>query len=45
MTVFDNKVLMRIFELKRDEVEGEWRKMHNEELRNLYSSLSIINMI
>jgi hypothetical protein len=38
-------VLRRIFGLKRDEVTGGWRKLHNEELRNLYSSLNIIRMI
>jgi hypothetical protein len=43
--VFENKVLRRIFRPKRDEVTGEWRKMHNEELRDLYSSPSIIRMI
>jgi hypothetical protein len=37
--------LRRIFGLKRDEVTGEWGKLHNEELRELYSSLSIIRMI
>jgi hypothetical protein len=42
---FENKVLRRIFEPKRDEVTGEWRKLHNEELRDLYSSPSIIRMI
>jgi hypothetical protein len=35
----------RIFEPKRDEVAGGWRKMHNEDLRNLYSSPNIIRMI
>jgi hypothetical protein len=35
----------RIFEPKRDEVTGSWRKLHNEELHNLYSSPSIIRMI
>jgi hypothetical protein len=43
--VFENRVLRRIFGPKRDEVTGEWRKLHNEELRNLYSSPSIIRMI
>jgi hypothetical protein len=38
-------VLRRIFGLKRDEVTGGWRKLHNEELHNLYSSSSIIRMI
>jgi hypothetical protein len=40
--VFENKVLRRIFGLKRDEVKGEWRKLHSEELHNLYSSPNII---
>jgi hypothetical protein len=39
---FESRVLRRIFGLKRDEVTGEWRKLHNEELRDLYSSPSII---
>jgi hypothetical protein len=43
--VFENRVLRRIFGPKRDEVTGEWRKMHNEELRELYSSPSIIRII
>jgi hypothetical protein len=34
--VFENRVLRRIFRPKRDEVTGEWRKLHNEELRDLY---------
>jgi hypothetical protein len=40
--VFENRVLRRLFGLKRDEVTGEWRKLHNEELREWYSSLSIL---
>jgi hypothetical protein len=40
--VFENTVLRRIFGPKRDEVTGEWRKLHNEELHNLYSSPDII---
>jgi hypothetical protein len=36
--VFENKVLRRIFGLNRDEVTGGWRKLRNEELRDLYSS-------
>jgi hypothetical protein len=43
--VFENKVLRRIFGPKRDEVTGGWRKMHNEELRDMYSSPSIIRII
>jgi hypothetical protein len=42
LRVFENRVLRRIFGPKRDEVMGEWRKMHNEELHNLYSSPDII---
>jgi hypothetical protein len=38
-------VLRRIFGTKRDEVTGGWRKLHNEELHNLYSSSSIIRMM
>jgi hypothetical protein len=40
-----DKVLRRIFGPKKDEVTGRWRKLHNEELHNLYSSPSIIRMI
>jgi hypothetical protein len=43
--VFENRLLRRIFGPKRDEVTGGWRKLHNEELHNLYSSPSIIRMI
>jgi hypothetical protein len=39
--VFENRVLRRIFGPKRDEVTGEWRKLHNEELHNFYSSPDI----
>jgi hypothetical protein len=45
LRVFENRVLRRIFGLKRDEVTGEWRKLHNEELHDLYSSPSIIRII
>jgi hypothetical protein len=44
LRVFENRVLRRIFGTKRDEVTGEWRKLHNEELRDLYSSPSIIRI-
>jgi hypothetical protein len=43
--VFENRVLRRIFGLKRDEVTGGWEKLHNEELCDLYSSPSIIRII
>jgi hypothetical protein len=43
--VFENRVLKRIFKPKRDEATGEWRKLHNEELCDLYSSQSIIRII
>jgi hypothetical protein len=43
--VFEDRVLRRIFGPKRDEVTGEWRRLLNEELRNLYSSPSIIRII
>jgi hypothetical protein len=43
--VFENRVLRRIFGPRRDEVGGGWRKLHNEELRALYSSPSVIRMI
>jgi hypothetical protein len=43
--VFENRVLRRIFGPEMDEVTGEWRKLHNEELRDLYSSSSIIRII
>jgi hypothetical protein len=43
--VFENRVLRRTFGPKRDEVTGEWRKLHNEELHNLYSSPDIIRQV
>jgi hypothetical protein len=45
LRVFENRVLKRILGPKRDEVTGEWIKLHNEELRGLYSSPSIITII
>jgi len=44
LRMFENRV-MRIFGPKRDEVTGEWRKLHNEELNNLYSSPNIVRVI
>jgi hypothetical protein len=43
--VFENRVLRIIFGPKRDEVTGEWRKLHSEEIHNLYSSPDIIRQI
>jgi hypothetical protein len=43
--VFENRVLRRIFGPKRDELTGDWRKLHNEELYNLYSSPYITSKI
>jgi hypothetical protein len=45
LKVFENRVLRRILRPKKGEVMGEWRKLHNEELRHLYSSISIIRII
>jgi hypothetical protein len=45
LRVFENRLLRKIFGPKRDEVKGEWRKLHNEEHRDLYSSPSIIRII
>jgi hypothetical protein len=45
LRVFENRMLRRIFGSKRDEVKGEWRKLHNEERHKLYSSTNIIRII
>jgi len=45
LRVFENRVLRRIFGPKRDEVTGEWRKLHNEELNNVYSLPNIVRVI
>jgi hypothetical protein len=45
LRVFEKSVLRRMFGPKRDEVMGEWRKLHSEELHNLYSSLDIIRQV
>jgi hypothetical protein len=43
--VFQNRVLRRIFGPKRDEVTGEWRKLHTEELNDLHSSPNIVRVV
>ena len=43
--MFENMVLRRIFGPRRDEVTEEWRRLHNEELNDLYSSLNIVRVI
>jgi len=45
MRVFENRVLRRVFEPKRDKVTGEWRKLRNEELRDLYSLPNIVRVV
>jgi hypothetical protein len=45
LRVFENRVFWRIFGPKRDEVRGVWRKLHNEELNDLYSSPAIVRVI
>ena len=45
LRVFENRVLRRIFGLKRDEATGEWRNLHNEELNDLYCSPNIVRVI
>jgi hypothetical protein len=45
LRVFENRVLRRVFGPKRDEVTGEWRKLHNEEFNDLYFSVTIVWVI
>jgi hypothetical protein len=45
LRVFENRVLRRIFGPKRDEVTGEWRKLHNENLNDLYCSPTVVQVI
>ena len=45
LRVFENRVLMRIFGPRRDEVTGEWRRLHNEALNDLYCSPNIVRVI
>ena len=45
LRVFDTRVLRRVFGPKRDEVTGEWRKLHNEELSDLYSLPNIVRVV
>ena len=45
LRVFENRLLSRTFEPKSDEVTGEWRKLHNKELNDLYCSPNIVRVI
>ena len=45
LRVFENRVLRKIFEARRDEVTGEWRKLQNEELNGLYLSQNVLQVI
>jgi len=45
LRIFENRVLRRIFGPKRDEVTGDWRKLHNEELNDLYCSPNIVRVV
>jgi hypothetical protein len=45
LKVFEDRVLRRVFGPKRDEVTGEWRKLHNEELNDLYSLPNIVRVV
>ena len=45
LRVYENRVLRRIFGSKRDEVTGVWRKLHNEEINDLYCSPNIVRVI
>ena len=45
LRVFENMVLRRIFGLRKDKVTGDWRRLHNEELNDLYSSPNIVTVI
>ena len=45
LRVYENRVLRKVFGPKRDEVTGEWRKLHNEELNDLYSLPNIVRVV
>jgi hypothetical protein len=45
LRVFENRVLRRIFKYRKEELAGNWRRLHNEELHNLYASQNIIRVI
>ena len=45
LRVFENRVLRKVFGPKRDEVTGEWKKLHNEELNDLYSLPNIVRVV
>jgi len=44
-SVFENRVMRKVFGPKRDEVTGEWRKLHNEELNDLYTLPNILRVV
>jgi len=45
LKVFENRVLRKVFGPKRDEVTGEWRKLHDEDLKDLYSLPNIVRVV
>jgi hypothetical protein len=45
LRVFENRVLRRVFGSKKDEVTGEWRKLHNDEMNDLYSLPNIVRVV
>jgi hypothetical protein len=45
LRVFENRVLRRVFGPKREDVTGEWRELHNEELNDLYSLPNIVRVV
>jgi hypothetical protein len=45
LKVFENRVLRRVFGPRRDEVTGQWKKLHNEELNDLYSLPNIVRVV
>jgi hypothetical protein len=45
LKLFENRVLRKVFRPKRDDVTGEWRKLHNEELNDLYTLPNIVRVV